>query len=202
MEQYDKQYKEQEIVWGYEPSKLVEKSLDYLQPSSKVLDLGCGEGRNALFLAEKGHFLVAIDSSKEGVKKLCALAQKKRLDIIAEVMLIEEYLVRCPDYHAIFGIHIMQFIPENNIHNLFDQIKDKTNPGGINVFASFISKGEKHRSFQAKRGLYVFEKGELKRYYNDWDILYYKEYLGPVEDHGQGPHQHEIVEIIARKPQD
>ena len=50
-----------------------------LPPRARVLDLGCGEGRNAFFLAGLGHDVTAIDISTAGIAKLAGLAESSGL---------------------------------------------------------------------------------------------------------------------------
>jgi tellurite methyltransferase len=52
------------------PSQEFYDLIHRLPPHAKVLDLGCGEGRNALFLAEHGCEVTAVDISVSGIQKL------------------------------------------------------------------------------------------------------------------------------------
>ena len=61
------------------PSKEFYELVQTLRPGSRVLDLGCGEGRNALFLAENELDVTAVDSSEQGIRKLNHLAGERRL---------------------------------------------------------------------------------------------------------------------------
>ena len=52
-----------------------------LKPNSYILDVGCGEGRNSIFLTEHGHKVDAFDLSEAGIEKAKAIAVDKGLDI-------------------------------------------------------------------------------------------------------------------------
>lgn len=60
---YEKVYSEHECVFGIEPTPVVKKVLEHIT-YGKVLDLGAGEGRNSLFLAENGFEVTAIDNAR------------------------------------------------------------------------------------------------------------------------------------------
>ena len=59
-EYFEKLYKESECRWGLKQDFILAHFLD-LVPKGMVLDLGMGEGRNAIFLAEKGFEVEGID---------------------------------------------------------------------------------------------------------------------------------------------
>ena len=67
---YDRLYTGRETTFGGgRPEKLVENILQYRSAGS-VLEVGAGEGRNALFLAAHGFQVQAIDTSSVGLEKL------------------------------------------------------------------------------------------------------------------------------------
>jgi tellurite methyltransferase len=99
-----------------------------LPHGARVLDLGCGEGGNALFLARKGFDVVAIDIKKEGVEKLKAQATLENLKIETLVEDVDSYLKKCKEFDVIFGINILQFIPSHKINTVIKTIKRKTRP--------------------------------------------------------------------------
>jgi tellurite methyltransferase len=73
------------------PSTEIVAFAETLPPNSSVLDLGCGEGRNALFLAGRGFEVTAVDISEQGISKLCSLACQRGLTVRAEVADMRSY---------------------------------------------------------------------------------------------------------------
>lgn len=65
---WDERYAATGLVWSSGPNQFVERELSDLAPG-RALDLGCGEGRNALWLAERGWQVTAMDFSAVGVAK-------------------------------------------------------------------------------------------------------------------------------------
>jgi SAM-dependent methyltransferase len=72
-ETWDTRYRESELVWSRGPNQFVETELADVPPG-RALDLGAGEGRNAIWLAERGWQVTAVDFSQAGLDKGRALA--------------------------------------------------------------------------------------------------------------------------------
>jgi SAM-dependent methyltransferase len=67
-QRWDERYASTDLVWSAGPNVFVEEELSYLPPG-RALDLACGEGRNALWLAQRGWDVTAVDFSKVAIEK-------------------------------------------------------------------------------------------------------------------------------------
>jgi SAM-dependent methyltransferase len=65
---WDERYAASELVWSATPNQFVEAELADLRPG-RALDLAAGEGRNALWLADRGWHVTAVDFSLAGLDK-------------------------------------------------------------------------------------------------------------------------------------
>ena len=74
---WDRRYAAGELVWSTGPNELVAAEVGGLRPG-RALDLGAGEGRNALWLAEQGWRVTAVDWSRVGLDKGRTLARGRR----------------------------------------------------------------------------------------------------------------------------
>lgn len=70
---WDARYAASELVWGTEPNRFVAEELAGLPPG-RALDVACGEGRNALWLAARGWHAVGVDFSSTGIERARRLA--------------------------------------------------------------------------------------------------------------------------------
>ena len=71
-----------QYIYGVEPNAFVEEAAAaWLSDPHEVLDLGGGEGRNAVHLAEQGHTVTAADYSAEGLRKTTRLASDAGVDV-------------------------------------------------------------------------------------------------------------------------
>ena len=73
-QQWDDRYASTDLVWTAEPNVFVVRELAGLQPG-RALDLGAGEGRNAIWLAEHGWQVTAVDFSGVALAKAAQLAE-------------------------------------------------------------------------------------------------------------------------------
>lgn len=77
---WDDRYEARELVWSAGPNRFVEEELRGLTPG-RAADLGAGEGRNAIWLAEQGWEVVALDFSPVGLEKARELAERRGVEI-------------------------------------------------------------------------------------------------------------------------
>lgn len=77
---WDERYSGEDYVYGEAPNELLVSFAERLPPGP-VLLLGEGEGRNAVFLAERGHEVTAVDQSAVGLAKAQALAGRRGVRI-------------------------------------------------------------------------------------------------------------------------
>ena len=73
-QEWDARYRNSDLVWGAKPNRWVEQEVAALPPG-RALDLACGEGRNSLWLAQRGWQVTGVDFSAEAIGKARALEQ-------------------------------------------------------------------------------------------------------------------------------
>ena len=77
---WDERYAGPELVWGAGPNCFVAQELATLPPG-RAIDLGTGEGRNAIWLAERGFTVTAVDFSKVGLARAAGLAAGRGVSV-------------------------------------------------------------------------------------------------------------------------
>lgn len=80
---YDKYY-QTENFFGEPYSELIEFFAEYPK-KGKVLDLGCGQGRDAIALARLGYSVTGIDNSKVGIEQMNQIGQDENLNLVGQV---------------------------------------------------------------------------------------------------------------------
>jgi 2-polyprenyl-3-methyl-5-hydroxy-6-metoxy-1,4-benzoquinol methylase len=79
-EEWDRRYRENDLVWGWAPNELLAREVGDLHPG-RSLDMACGEGRNAIWLASIGWKSTGIDFSSEGIKKGMQMANQLGVEV-------------------------------------------------------------------------------------------------------------------------
>jgi len=78
---WDARYAASDLVWGAGPNRFVEAELGGAAPRGRALDLACGEGRNAIWLAERGWRVTAVDFSEVAIARGRELAGRRGVEI-------------------------------------------------------------------------------------------------------------------------
>jgi 2-polyprenyl-3-methyl-5-hydroxy-6-metoxy-1,4-benzoquinol methylase len=79
-EDWDRRYSQPDLLWSATPNRFLVREVAELPPG-RALDLACGEGRNALWLAERGWTVTGVDYSAVAIEK----ARRRSHDEGAEV---------------------------------------------------------------------------------------------------------------------
>jgi tellurite methyltransferase len=199
---YNKKYSGKDYYWGKNPSSTAKKLMKIISTinfsGKKMIDLGCGEGRDAVFYAKKGFEVLAIDISEQGLKKAEKYAKEENLKIKIVKENIIDYRLE-ERYDIIISTGVLHYLPPRQRTEKFQNYKKFTNKGGINAFSVFVKKPFIEKAPDADPNAYFFKSGELMTYYWDWEILYCTEEIFDCNS-SNIPHKHAVNRIIARKP--
>ncbi len=78
---WNERYRAAELVWGAEPNRFVAEVLGPREPSGRALDVACGEGRNAIWLAKRGWWGTAVDYSDVAIERARELAATEGVEV-------------------------------------------------------------------------------------------------------------------------
>jgi tellurite methyltransferase len=195
---YEKRYDQEEYYWGTKPSSICSRVSEMLANKPlKVLDIGCGEGRDVVSLARKGHRVAAFDTSPKGIEKALRLAERAGVTIRAFTADINTFRLT-EEFDVILSTGVFQYIPQDLRMEIIGNYRKFTTPGGLNAFAVFVDKPFIPRAPDAETTAHRWISGELLNYYWDWRIEYCGEDIFDCMSSGV-PHQHAVSRIIARK---
>lgn len=186
---------------------------DYISSKPLVdklgLDLGCGEGRYAIFLALNGCQVIGVDRSRAGLDKLEQIASSESLPIRTRLMDVGNFTFTENSYDIIVAATILDHLDTGLRSRIVDGIKTSLKPGGV-LYANVFTVEDPGYQIEKKADdisdtsvfmAHYFEHDELRSVFQGLDICYY--YEGMEEDltHGS-PHAHGWACMLAKKPMD
>lgn len=140
-----------------EPEPLV-VSIAGALPPGRALDLACGAGRNALWLAARGWKVTAVDGSAAAIEIL----RSRSTAIDARVADLErgEFQIAPGSWDLIVICRYLQ-------RDLFEPAKAGLVPGGVLIAVALLQEGGRTR--------HRVKPGELATYFQQWEVLYSRE---------------------------
>jgi len=131
---WNERYRTNEYMYGKESNDFLRQAAENLLPG-RILCLAEGEGRNAVFLAEKGHKVLAVDLSDVGLKKAQALAKERGVKIEIEVADLAGYEISSESWDAI--VSIFCHLPPHVRKELHRKIVNGLKPGGVFILEGY-----------------------------------------------------------------
>lgn len=197
---YDGEYKKEEYYWGLKHSSLAEQIVKIMQDdqaNKRLLDIGSGEGRDAIYFAKWGFRVDALELSTPGAEKIRKYSQSSSCAVnVIQADMIGYKLI--DSYDVIYSHGSLQFLPPDQRQNHFDKYKRHTSIGGLNAHLIFVEKPFIQVAPDWEKNEFFYISGDLARYYYDWEILQCEERIIDCNS-AAIPHQHAVNYIIARK---
>lgn len=138
-----------------------------------ALDLGCGSGAEAEYLAKNGFMVDAIDKSETAVKYAKERCQGLTVDAIQGDF--REFQLR-PDYYSLaVAINSLPFVEKEACRTLLMGVQASVKAGGAVIFGVF---GPEH-AWAKRADMSFWTLDEFSALWSDWNVLAINEYRGP-----------------------
>ena len=196
---YEEAYKKDEYFWGIKPSYMCLKILELMPPVKplKLLDIGCGEGKDAVFFARCGYDVSAFDISDAGLDKLKRLAESSRVYIKSFKADIQDYRLE-EKFDVLYSSGVLHYIKPELRDEIMANYKSHVNNNGLTAFHVFVKKPFIPRAADFKEWEFDWWKsGELYTYFHDWLIEDCEEYIFDCNSSGIS-HKHAANRLYAR----
>ena len=197
---YEKCYDTEEYYWGLEPASFLDELIKITgkRPSElKVLDIGCGEGKDAVYMAELGCKVSAFDITELGVRKAKKLAENRGVEIDVYVADINNLRVN-EQFDVIYSTGTIQYLFDDRIDSFFQQLKEMTNVGGYVYFNVFVDKPFLPLPPDWDKEEKMWKTGQLFTCLADWEIVKMDEIFLDCNSSGI-PHVHCMDTVIAKR---
>jgi SAM-dependent methyltransferase len=132
---WDQRYAGGDLAYGEAPNEFLAQMADRLPISGSALDIGAGEGRNALFLASRGLDLLAVDQSAVGMQKAQRLAQERGLTLRTRAVDLQDFDAERNSFDVISSIFV--HLPATLRAAVHKRVADWLKPGGVFLLESY-----------------------------------------------------------------
>ncbi len=173
-DQWDKRYSRPSFVFGKSPVRFLAENYQYIPFEGTVLDMGMGEGRNAVFLAQKGYRVTGIDISSVAVKKAYMLAEEFGVKFKGVVASLNEYKIAPGSFDAIACFYYVD-------RSLIEKMKTWLKPGGILIYEAYTVREVKTKKAPEYNPDYYLKEQELLHMFSGMRVLKYEEPLHEKE---------------------
>ncbi|AXE34174.1 hypothetical protein DK843_07575 [Chromobacterium phragmitis] len=203
---FDAFYRRNGSFYGDRPALSLMYFLDKydVKGGGRGLDMACGQGRNAFYLASRGYSMFGIDESPEAIARLGELADQRRVDVSGKVVNLTELEIEPQRYDIIIAYTALDHVDAAAGQRLAQAMMAGLAPGGYLFAAVFMvddpgccgSGGGISETAAYIR--HYYQPGELREQFNGLTPLAYQEEFALDLSHGH-PHHHSMARIFACK---
>ena len=165
----------------------------------KTLDLGCGNGRNSLYLAANGYDVTAWDKNPMSIENLERIKAEEGITNLQASIKDLNSLSFDGEYDFILSTVVMMFLEAKTISGLIANMQRCTKPGGYNLIVAAMDTDDYPCNVDFP---FAFKSGELSHYYDGWETLKYNEDVGELHRTDANGHRIKLrfATLLARKP--
>lgn len=195
---WNQRYGAHDLVYGSEPNDFVAQVADRLPQRGSAIDLGAGEGRNAIFLAARGLDVLAVDQSDVGLQKAARLAGERGLTLRTEVADLDRFDAAPASIDVVTSVFV--HLPQPVRAPLHARVRSWLRPGGVLVLEAFApeqcARGNGGPSDPGRYASLDALLAELHGLEIEHAAAIVREVSEGVFHSGESP----VVQVLARKP--
>lgn len=160
----------------------------------KALDMGCSNGRNALYLGQLGFDVTAVDNNPNAIHMLESIVAKEGLDNIEPRVYDLNEASLDEDYGFIACTVTLMFLDPGRVDAVIADMQQHTLPGGYNLIVCAMDTA----AHPCPMGFpFTLNEGELSAAYQGWELIKYNEDLGTMHNGAKL----QFATLLARKPE-
>lgn len=196
---WEERFQTPDYVFGTEPAAFLQDHVELLGPKgATALSVADGEGRNSVFMAERGLDVTALEYAPSAIAKArkLAKAQGVTLDFREVDVLAHDW----PDtYDIVAGIFI-QFVGPEARPALFEGMKQSVKPGGLILLHGYTPKQLEYGTGGPPCAENMYTEDMLREAFDGWEILECRAYERHIEEGEGHKGQSALIDLVARKP--
>ncbi|MFC3532443.1 class I SAM-dependent methyltransferase [Vogesella facilis] len=195
---WNQRFTQPESAYGEAPNDFLRQQAALLAPGSRVLSLGEGEGRNAVYLAGLGHQLTAVDASWAGLARLLQRAGSAELAITATLADLEHYDLGEAQWDAIVSVfcHLPGPLRQRVLAGAVRALK----PGGLLLMEGYTPRQLAYSTGGPKDADMLLEPALVRAELAGLDLLRCAEIEREVVEGRLHTGRAAVLQVVGRKP--
>jgi cyclopropane fatty-acyl-phospholipid synthase-like methyltransferase len=185
-------------VYGTEANIWLREHAHVWQPGQRVLSVADGEGRNSVWLAERGLQVDAFDIAEVGVAKARRLATERGVQVRFEVSDCDAFAWPAETYDGILAIFV-QFADPAMRERLFARIRHSLKPGGVLVLHGYTPRQLEFATGGPGRAEHMYTESLLREAFADLEIEVLREYEAEIAEGSGHRGRSALVGLVARR---
>lgn len=197
MTDWDVRYAEPEYAYGTEPNGFLAAAACQI-PDGPVLCLAEGQGRNAVFLAGRGHRVTAVDQSPVGMARAGELAAARGVAVECVVADLATFDIGTDRWAGI--VTIFMHLPVELRSDIYRRVVTGLRPGGVFVMEAYVPRQLEFGTGGPRDLTRLASRATIEGELAGLDFLLSQEAEREVIE---GRHHHgmaAVVQVLARKP--
>ncbi|HHS94847.1 MAG TPA: class I SAM-dependent methyltransferase [Rhodobacterales bacterium] len=196
---WDDRFDTPEYVFGKAPAAFLVDHADWLKPGHRGLAVADGEGRNSVFMAERGVETVAMDSSPNALAKAQALAQARGVEVTFQQSCILDYDWGADAFDIVAAIFI-QFLAPSERSQVFARIAKTLKPGGVLLLHGYTPKQLTFGTGGPRVEELLYTEEYLRKAFDGFEIIELRSYERVLDEGTGHSGQSALIDLVARKP--
>ncbi len=195
---WNERYSKPGFLFGTDPAQFLVEQQDYLQRGKTALCIADGEGRNSVFMAEKGMKVTAQDASEVAIDKARGLAAARGASVAYRLGDLRDFDWDETQYDLVAGIFI-QFAEPDFRDAIFDGMKRALVPGGILLLHGYRPEQLEYGTGGPPCAENMYTVDLLRDAFSDMEILRLEAYDREVQEGCGHSGMSALIDLVARK---
>ena len=199
LETWNARFSGDDFHFGEAPNAFLKAHAHLLLKGQSALCVADGEGRNSVFLAERGLEVTAFDFAPNAVAKAGRLMAQRGVHVDARLGDILAWNWDAATYDAVVAIFI-QFLPPNDRESVFAGMKQAVAPGGLLLLEGYRPEQVDFGTGGPPRREHMYTREWLESTFSGWEMLELKDYDAVIHEGSAHGGLSALIDLVARKP--
>lgn len=196
---WDARYDVTDYIFGTAPNRFLASQAALIQPGMRALSVADGEGRNSVWLAERGAIVHALDISPVALAKAQTLATSRGVAVRFEQADLLSWQWPEAEYDLVVAIFI-QFAPPPERDTIIAGIRRCLKPGGTLVLQGYTPRQITFATGGPGKVENMYTESLLRVWFGDWHIRHLIEHEDIISEGSHHHGQSALVDLVAIKP--